>query len=290
MIKKAVILTGGMATRFLPISKSIPKEMLPVLNKPVLQLVIEDLHKAGITEVLMINGRNKESIIRHFDRNIELEERLIQTKRFDLLEQIMYPTTLCDITYKQQLCAKGTGYCMHMAKNFVNDEPFVLMFGDELLFNDGKNVVEQLLECYNKYKKNVIAVQQVPKSEVYKYGIIKIKEKLGKDYIFDKIIEKPTVEDAPSDISYIGPAIFKKDIFDAVDNLPRIEGREVILTEAFNELAEKGEFVACSVKGDRHDLGNKFGFLKANIFAGVHDKEIKQQTLEYLKQILKDNL
>lgn len=289
MIKKAVILTGGLATRFLPISKSVPKEMLPILNKPVLQLIIEDLKKAGVEQALIINGRNKEAIVRHFDCNYELEDRLIKTNKNELLKEEQNSTQLLDLYFKQQLYAKGTGYGLMLAKKWVDKDPFVMVFGDELVFNDGKNVYEQLFDCYNKHKTNVIAVQQVPHSEVYKYGIIDIKKQYDNEYLIKDIVEKPKVEDAPSDISYIGPAVLTYDIFEAIDRLPKIDGKEIIATEAFRDLAQNGDFYAVNIEGERHDVGNKFGFLKANVCAALKDDEIKEQTIEMLKQILKDN-
>lgn len=287
MIEKAVILCGGLATRFLPISKSIPKEMMPVLNKPVLQILMEDLKKAGIKEVLIINGRNKETIVRHFDRNFELETILQERGKLDLLEEELYPATMLDIYYKQQMQAKGTGDAVKKAQKWLNNEPFLMMFGDELLFNKDKNIVEQLVESYNQHKTSIIAVQQVPKSEVYRYGIIDINKKVGNDYIINDIIEKPKVEDAPSDISYLGPAILTNEIFNEIDALPIEEGKEIVLTNAFRSLAKCGKIIAREIQGERHDLGNKFGFLKANIYAGLNDSDIKEQTIALLKDIIK---
>lgn len=289
MINKAVILCGGLATRFLPFSKSVPKEMLPILNKPILQLLIEDLHKAGITQVLIVTSRNKEAITKFFDRNVELENRLIETNKEYLLDSTYYAYKLVDVYIKQQGEVKGTGYGVKLAKNWVGNEPFIMTYGDEILFNNNKNVFEQLIDAYNRNKKTVIAVQKCPKDEVYKYGIIDYDKKIGKDYTVKRIIEKPKVEDAPNDISYIGPSVITSEIFDEIDKLKVKPNEEIVLTNAFDLLAQKNRVVACEIDGERHDLGNKLGFLKANIYAGLKDKDIKDDLKYYLMNLLFKN-
>lgn len=283
-VKKAVVLCGGLATRFLPISKSVPKEMFPILDKPILQVIVEDLAKAGITDIFILVGRGKECILNHFDKNVELEQRLIATNKLEFLEKVREPNNLANIVYKRQIEPKGTGFGIEQAKSFVGDDPFVLMFGDEVMFCDEKNVVEQLIETYEKEQKNVIAVKEVPMEEVYRYGIIDKGEKIENGYNVKGIVEKPKVEEAPSNISYIGPAILTKDVFPALDKLEVIEGKEKILTEAFAFLCEDDNLCARFIEGDRHDLGNKFGFVRANIYACLRDEEFKDE----MKKLIKD--
>ena len=281
-VKKAVILCGGLATRFLPISKSVPKEMFPLLDKPILQVIVEDLAKAGIKDILIIVGRGKECILNHFDKNVELEQRLLQTGKLDFLAKAQEPQKLANIFYLRQYEPKGTGACIESVKSFVGEEPFAMMFGDEVMFCEGKNVVEQLLETYQKENKSVIAVKRVPMEEIYRYGIISTGKEIDNGYEVKNIVEKPKVEDAPSDISYTGPAILKNEIFEALEKLEVEEGKEKSLTDSFKFLCEKNSLCARFVEGQRHDMGNKFGFVIANIEACLRDEEFSPKMKEYI--------
>ena len=282
MVKKAVILCGGLATRFLPISKSIPKEMLHLLDKPILQIIIEDLKKAGIQQCLIVVGRNKESIQNHFDKNVELEERLKKTNKPELLALAQQPSELMDIYYKRQLEPRGTGSGVMLCENFAKDEPFVLMFGDELIFYKQQNVIEQLLDTFNKYQKSVIAVQGVPEADIHKYGIIKPQKLNATEFKVLDMVEKPHPKDAPSNLCYLGPAVLTKDIFEELKTCTLHEHKELVLTEAFVKQAQKGNLYARAIKGDRHDLGSKFGFVKANIVAALNHPDTKKQMKEYI--------
>lgn len=288
MIKKAVIFCGGFATRFLPISKSIPKEMLPLLDKPILQKIVEDLKDAGIEQCLMIIGRNRESVMLHFDKNFELENRLIKTKKFDMLKLTQNPSNLMEIFYKRELEPKGLINSLYEAKGFVNNEPFVLMFGDEVIFTQNENAIQQLLKDFDQNHKTVIAVQEVEWSKVSNYGIIK-PDNLDNDLIqVLDMIEKPKLEDAYSNISYIGPAIITPDIFDEMDIFTHKDDIEPTLTDAFIRQAKKGNLFAKKIVGDRYDTGSKLGFLKANIAAALQDNKIKDEIVKYIKDLAND--
>lgn len=287
MIKKAVVLCGGLATRFLPISKSIPKEMLPILDKPIMQVVLEDLKQAGITDVLLIIGRNKECIVNHFDRNVELEQRLIETNKMDYLRKVTELNGFMNIYALRQVEPKGTGHCIKMAKAFVDGSPFVLMFGDEVLFNDGKNVVEQLIQNYDKYNKSVIATQSVDRSEVYRYGIISFKDKKDGAFFVDDMVEKPSIEKAPSTESYLGPAILTNDVYTYLDNMVAQQGKELVLTDALRLMAKEDLLMAQNIDGDRHDIGNKFGLVKVNVCAGLKDPEICEDVKKFILETAK---
>ena len=291
-VTKAVVLCGGLATRFLPISKSVPKEMLPLLDKPILQIIVEDLAKAGIKDILVIVGRGKECILNHFDKNVEIEQRLIETNKLDELAQVQKTYNLANILFKRQLEPKGTGYCVEIAKSFVGDDPFVVMFGDEVMFCEKENAIEQLLQTFEKEQLSTIAVKQVPMEEVYKYGIIQKGDKIEDGYKVEKIVEKPKVSEAPSNISYIGPAVLTNEIFDKLKIMKVEEGKEKILTDAFDLLARENKLCARMIEGDRHDMGNKFGFVKANIYACLNDenysKDMKNLICE-LADKLKNN-
>ena len=289
-VNKAIILCGGLATRFLPISKSVPKEMLPLLDKPILQIVVEDLAKAGIKDVLILVGRGKECILNHFDRNIELENRLVQTGKSDLLAEVEKTYNLANIVYQRQVEPKGTGYAIEQCKWFVeNDEPFVLLFGDEVMLCDGMNIVEQLCETFEKENESVIASQVVPIEEIYRYGSIEKGGQIENGFKVKHIVEKPKPEEAPSNLAYIGAAILTKDIFPALKKLKTVEGKEKVLTDAFRYLAEDGNLCTRIIEGERHDMGNKFGFVKANICACLRDenycKDMKQLILDLAEEI-----
>jgi len=281
MIKKAVILCGGMATRFMPYCKSVPKEMLPILDKPILHYLIEDLVKEGITDILIVIGRNKESIFNYFDKVPELEDRLIKSNKHDILNIVNQPQNLANITFIKQVEPKGTGYATLKAKNWVGNDNFYLCFGDELMFNNKESCVKQLLKKFKECNNSIIAVQSCKFSDVEKYGIIKPGK--IKDNIIEvlDIIEKPKIEDAPSNLCYIGPAILKSEIFDMIKKT-KFSGLELNLTDSFKLLAKENKIYATKINGERFDCGNVNGFLKANIFYGLKDNRINGDIINYL--------
>jgi len=287
-VKKAVILCGGFATRFLPITKAIPKEMFPILDTPVLHIIVSDLAKAGIEEICMIVSRGKDCILNYFDRNIELENRLQKTEKFDYLKAAKSSENLANIVYKRQYEARGTGTGVEEAKTFVGDDPFVVMFGDEFIYNEKENVVEQIIETYNKENKSVIAVKEVPVEMSYKYGMITKGKELDNNCVMvNDIVEKPAPKDTPSNIAYIGPVVLKKNIFDILKNMIVEEGKEKILTNAFKGLCKQGDLCARFVEGERYDVGDKFGFVKANVEACLRSEDFSQQMKEYILELAK---
>ena len=288
MIKKAVVLCGGMATRFMPFCKSIPKEMMPILDKPLLQYIIEDLASSGIKDILIVLGRNKECILNHFDRVPEIENRLIQTKKYEILDTICKPQNLANITFIKQLETKGTGFATLRAEQWVGDDDFYLTFGDELLFNNKKSIVKQMLDGYDKINQNLISVQNCDIFDVEKYGIIKTNNLLADLLQVEDIVEKPKIKDTPSNISYLGPAILKPEIFKYLKNI-EYTGLELSLTAAFRELAKENKLFAKQIKGDRFDCGTVEGFLKANIYCGLKNKETKQKILNYFENFKKNS-
>lgn len=282
MVKKAVIICGGMATRFLPISKSIPKEMMPVLNKPILQILVEDLHKSGIEDILIIVGRNKECIERHFTKNVELDDTLIRDNKKELLK--LANEHNCFIHYLVQDAPLGTGHCVDLAKTFTGNDPFVLLYGDELMLCENKSSIQQLIETYEKYGKSVISTQTCPRSEVYKYGVID--GSVIEDGVMqvNKIVEKPKVEEAPSNVCYLGTGVLTCDIYPKLATIPNV-GKEIPITDAYNMLALDGKLISKNVEGKRLDMGNPFGFLIANIEYTL-TTEYKDQLKEYLKDLV----
>lgn len=292
MIKKAVVLCGGMATRFLPISKSVPKEMLPILNTPVIGRIVNELKDAGITDCLIIIGRNKESLVNYFDRNVELEHRLLATKRFEFLKLEQTHENI-NIAFKRQINAKGTGHGVNLAKSFVGNDPFILMFGDEVVF--GKTTyAQQLINQFNKSVCNVVATKVINKKECNKYGMIKF----NSNHKFVEIIEKPDLLKCPSDVCYIGGCVLNPTIFNCLSKITKhtnktlkikkyfklttsnflfyVVGKkkivEISITDAINALAKIEKVDVVNISGVRFDVGNAVGFVEANIYAGLHSE------------------
>ncbi len=282
---KGVILCGGLATRFLPITKSIPKEMLPILNRPAIDYIIKDFKNNGITDILIILGRNKECLENYYDRNIELEDRLIQSKKMSSIEELNEITEGLNITFVRQIYAKGTGYAVSLAQNFVGNDSFILAFPDEIII--GQSFSKQLIDEYNKYGANILPLKQIPLNESYKYGMI--------DYIntnegikITNIVEKPEPDQSPSDICYTGGGIFTKDIFDCLLNCSEHENGEIYLTDAFFNLMRNDKLYGKVIVGERLDLGNPLGFVKGNVIAGLNDDKYSEDLLNFLKNIIND--
>ena len=288
MVKKAIILCGGMATRMLPICKSIPKEMLPLLDKPIIQYLVEELSEVGVTDILIIVGRNKEAIINHFDRNVEMEQLLVDRNKVQFLQDIKRPEGLAKITYMRQINPRGTGHAVMLAKEWLGDEPFFMFFGDEVFDNPKKSRAKQLLDCFEKYQKTTIAVQRVKDmKEVVKYGNIKPKELEKGIFEVEKIVEKPRPEDAFSNITTVGPAILTHEIFDCIEKTPE-NNFEICVTDSYQFLTD-GRLIACELVGDRMDLGNKIGFIKSNISKALRDENMKDEILKYITELLEEN-
>lgn len=282
MIKKAVVLCGGLATRFLPYCKSIPKEMLPVIDKPLIQQIIEDLVDAGIQDVLIIIGRNKECLVNHFDRNVELEDRLTARGKTKELEIIKKPENLCNVFFRRQIVPKGTGHAINMAKDWVKDEPFLMVFGDEMFYSEEKNAYKQLIEEYDQHGNFVIATSIVEENKIPLYGIIARHEE-GDYFQIDKFVEKPKIEDAPSNIANVGPAVLDSRIFNYIDRCHE-SNFEISITDAY-DYAIKDKILYGKMLNARHlDLGNKADFIKSNIFMALKNEEIKNEVLDFIKQ------
>lgn len=275
---KAVILCGGLATRMLPITKSIPKEMMPVLNKPVLDYLINDLVDCGVTEILIVTNRGKECIENYYDLSPELTERLTSTNKLELLQEVNEIATKANIHFIRQISPLGTGHALKRAQSFVGQDPFLFMFGDELMYNPTMPLVSQLLAEYNKTKTCVISAATCPIQESEKYGMLKLDG--GK---LKQIVEKPKPEHAPSNVCFLGNSIFTPGIFNHIKPNP---SGETGVVDALNSLVEVEDVNVCMVKGERQDVGSKLGLIKANIFYGLADSEISAELKEYMQSLL----
>ncbi len=276
---KAVILCGGLATRMLPITKSVPKEILPVLNKPIIEYLIDDLVSNGIESVLIVTNRGKESIENYFDKNIEIENRLQETGKLEKLKELKNISDKCKIYFIRQITPLGTAHALLKAKDFVGDEDFVFLFGDELMFNKTNGLTKQLLDRYNKTKSSVISVSKCEISESYKYGMLKF----DKNNKFEKIVEKPKPENSPSDVCFLGNSVLSSKIFDYIK---LNSSGETGIVDAINDYAKQNLVEVAFIEGERFDVGNKLGFIKANVFYGLNDDEIKNELKTYLKTLI----
>ncbi|NSJ91789.1 UTP--glucose-1-phosphate uridylyltransferase GalU, partial [Coprococcus sp. MSK.21.13] len=280
-VKKAVIPAAGLGTRFLPATKAQPKEMLPIVDKPTIQHIIEEAVASGIEEILIITGRNKRAIEDHFDKSVELEQQLRDTGKKDMLKMVEDISNMAEIYYIRQKEPKGLGHAISCARTFVGDEPFAVMLGDDVVYSQ-KPCLKQLIECYNEYKTTILGVQQVAREDVYKYGIVDGKYIEDNVYKVKGLVEKPKVEEAPSNIAILGRYIITPKIFEMLSTIKPGKGGEIQLTDALRELASKEAIYAYNFEGRRYDVGDKLGFLQATIEFALRKEEIKDEFEKYL--------
>lgn len=282
-VRKAVIPVAGMGTRFLPVTKAVPKEMLPIVDKPTLQYIIEEVVASGIEEILLITSPYKKCIEDHFDRAYELENRLLKSGKIEQAEMVEGISKIANIYYVRQGEPMGSAHAISLARAFVGDEPFAVLYGDDLIKGDTP-ALKELIEVYEQTNGgNVIGVQEVPHELTYKYGIIEFEdEETGK---IKTIVEKPKVEEAPSNIAGLGRYIVNSTIFDVIENLHIGVGNEYQFTDAMKILMEQEPFYACKFSGTYYDIGSKFGYMKANIDYALEHEELKDDLGEYLKTL-----
>ncbi len=282
-VRKAVIPAAGLGTRFLPATKAMAKEMLPIVDKPTIQFIVEEARAAGIEDILIVTGKAKRPIEDHFDSNIELEMNLKQSGKDDLLK-LVQETTGLNLHFIRQSHPLGLGHAVLQAKSFVGNEPFVVMLGDDLM-EDKVPLTKQLMDNYDKTHASTIAVMDVPHDEVYKYGIINPGEEVEKD-LFNVVnfVEKPAVDEAPSDMAIIGRYLLRPEIFGILENQHPGAGNEIQLTDAIDTLNKTQRVFAHRFTGTRYDVGDKFGFMKTSIEYGLKHPQIKDD----LKQLILD--
>ena len=284
-IRKAIIPAAGLGTRFLPATKAQPKEMLPIVDKPTIQYIIEEAIASGIEEILIITGRNKKCIEDHFDKSVELEMELKKNNKNELLEVVQDISEMVDIHYIRQKEPKGLGHAIRCAKTFVGDEPFAILLGDDIVYNEEKPCLKQLIDCYNEYKTSILGVQTVDRENVSKYGIvdgITIEDRVIK---VKGLVEKPSVEEAPSNTAILGRYIVTPKIFDILDNTKPGKGNEIQLTDALMQLLKEEAMYAYNFEGRRYDVGDKLGFLEATVEYALRKPEIRDDFIDYLRGI-----
>ena len=263
-VRKAVIPAAGLGTRFLPVTKSLPKEMLPVVDKPSIQYVVEEAVAAGITDILIITGRSKRAVEDHFDRNFELEHYLEEQGRDELLRDVQASSEMANIHYVRQRDPLGLGHAVGVAREHVGNEPFVVMLADDIMVDDA-TLLKSMLEVHERYGRSVLALLEVAMHEISSYGCVDPLSRDGSLIEVRGIVEKPPADEAPSNLSVFGRYIFTPDIFDALDNITPGRGGELQLTDAIALLLKNQTVYGQTFTHGRHDIGQKLGFLRANI-------------------------
>lgn len=288
-VRKAVIPVAGYGTRFLPFTKAVPKPMLPILNKPALQVISEEVVNSGITDILFIVGYKKEILESHFDAAPELEKMLKEKGKDDFLKEVVYPEHMANFTYVVQEVQNGTASAVQLAKDFVGDEPFAVLFGDDVMFNEKRPVIGQLADVYEKYGKTVLGCKRVSMDVISKYASVEFDKVLEDDvYNMVKVTEKPKREEAKSDLAPLGRYVCSPKIFEIIENLKPGANGEYQFTDALDIIARSEGALAYVFDGTRYDMGDRFGYLKANIEYGLRDEELKGKLREYLKELVKD--
>jgi UTP--glucose-1-phosphate uridylyltransferase len=288
-IRKAVIPAAGLGTRFLPATKAQPKEMLPIVDKPTIQYIVEEAISAGIESILIITGRGKRNIEDHFDKSYELESELQRKGNTELLSMVEDISHLVNVFYVRQKEAKGLGHAIGCARAFVGNEPFAVLLGDDIV-DAGVPAIGQLMQVYEACGSSVIGVQRVEKSEVHKYGIIN-PASAGSDGRLHKaagLVEKPSLEEAPSNLAIMGRYIITPEIFRILDKQQPGKNGEIQLTDALNTLRSTQDIYAFEFDGKRYDVGDKLGFLKATVEFALERDDLKESFSEYLKQIVRE--
>lgn len=283
-IKKAVIPAAGLGTRFLPATKAQPKEMLPIVDKPAIQYIVEEAVQSGIENIIIVTGRNKKSIEDHFDKSVELEHSLYAKGKKDLLEQVQAISDMASIHFIRQKEPLGLGHAIGCARQFVGEDPFAVLLGDDIMVSDPP-ALAQMIHLYEKTGSQVVGVRQVQPADVSKYGIIDSAGAEDRVHRITNLMEKPSMEEAPSRTAVMGRYILKPSIFPILDRIERGAGGEYQLTDALKEVSQLEELLALELEGRRYDIGNQFGYIQAILEIGLMRKELQPVLSPYLKQL-----
>lgn len=286
MIHKAVIPAAGLGTRFLPASKSQPKEMLPIVDKPTIQYVVEEAADAGLRDILMVIGKSKRAIEEHFDRNFELESELGARGKHRELEEIRRISKLAELYFVWQRELNGLGDAISYARDHVGGEPFAVLLGDTLIESDPP-LTRQLIQVFERFQHPVVVLEEVPREKVHRYGVIAGREIEPGLYVIEDLIEKPAPEVAPSNLAIAGRYVLTADIFDFIAKTPRGKNNEVQLTDAMRSLVRTRPMYGLRLNGRRFDIGNKLDFLKTNITFGLRRPELREHLAEFLRDLAK---
>lgn len=281
-IRKAVIPAAGMGTRFLPATKAQPKEMLPIVDKPTIQYIIEEAVASGIEDILIVSGRGKRAIEDHFDKSYELEDMLKRKGEQELLSLVQDISNLANVNYVRQKEPRGLGHAIYCARSFIGSEPFAILLGDDIV-DSSVPCLKQMIDVYEKYNTTILGVQQVPKSEVSKYGIIKGALIEDRVYKVEDMVEKPDVDSAPSNVAILGRYIVTPEVFTHLENAAPGKGGEIQLTDALKAMLAANPIYAYDFIGKRYDVGNKLGFLEATVEFALKRDELRDEFAAYLR-------
>ncbi len=284
-VKRAIIPAAGLGTRFLPATKALPKEMLPIVDKPAIQYIVEEAVQSGVENIIIVTGRHKRSIEDHFDKSLELEMALLEKEKNSLLEEINDISNLANIHFIRQKEPLGLGHAILCAEQFIGEEPFAVLLGDDVMVSEYP-ALKQLLDVYEQTNANIIGVQSVEPTEVSKYGIIDIESENKTLYSVHDLVEKPSIEEAPSNKAVMGRYILKPSIYKVLQNLEKGVGNEIQLTDALRKICKKEELYALEIKGQRYDIGDKLGYIKACIEIGLQREEVNIPLLNFLQRIV----
>lgn len=287
-VRKAIIPAAGLGTRFLPATKALPKEMLPIVDKPTIQYVVEEAIQSGIEDILIISGRGKRAIEDHFDKSYELEETLLKKEKYEKLVEIQAISNLANIHYVRQKEPLGLGHAIHCAASFIGNEPFAVLLGDDIVKSDTP-CLKQLINVFDEYQSPVLGVQEVDANEVSKYGIIDpiTNKSLEKDvFLLNTVVEKPAIEEAPSRYAIMGRYVLTPEIFDILAKLPPGSGNEIQLTDGIKQLNESQSVMAYNFEGKRYDVGDKVGFVQATLDFILERREFRDRVRSYLRETI----
>ena len=285
-VRKAIIPAAGLGTRFLPATKAMPKEMLPIVDKPTIQYIVEEAVESGIEDIIIVTGKGKRAIEDHFDNSFELEQNLLSRGKMELLDEVQKSSKLVDIHYIRQKEPKGLGHAIWCARKFIGNEPFAVLLGDDIV-TSSKPCLKQLMDQYERYNGSILGVQRVNEDEVSRYGIVD-GQSMGGDrfYTVNNLVEKPAKEEAPSNLAILGRYILSPRIFETLENIAPGSGGEIQLTDAIAELNKYEAVYAYDFEGTRYDVGEKLGFIKTTIDFALKREDLKYSVLEYLSQVL----
>ena len=283
-LRKAVIPVAGLGTRFLPATKTVPKELLPIVDIPSIQYVVQEAVDAGIEEIIFVTGRGKDGIEDHFDEAPELEQLLTERGNHEMARTLRKIAEMTEVVSVRQKKPLGLGHAVLCARDLVGDEPFAVMLADDLIDADVPGI-RQLVNIFEETTESVIALMEVPQSEVHQYGVIKGREIKERLYQVEATVEKPLAKDAPSRMAIIGRYVLRPEIFKILQNLPPGQGGEIQLTDGLAQLVREREIFGCEFVGDRYDIGDKFGFVRATVAYALKRADLRDKVLEYLKTI-----
>lgn len=284
-VRKAIIPAAGLGTRFLPATKAVPKEMIPIVDRPTIEYIVEEAVASGIEEILIITGRNKKAIEDHFDRAVELEMNLQRDGKKELLDLVDKSTNMANIHYIRQKNPRGLGHAISCAKAFVGDEPFAVMLGDDIVDSETP-CLKQLMDAYDKHGTSILGVQEVARENVNKYGIVKGSKINEREYVVEDLVEKPKVEEAPSNVAILGRYIITPEIFDILEQTKPGKGNEIQLTDGLKTLMANQSMHAYIFEGRRFDVGDKLGFLEATVEFALKRDDLQDRFKNFLRQKL----